>query len=242
MPNGTTIPANIESARGAAQGAAQRYGELAAYEPTVGDVIKEKAQTAYKDSQDIIKPLDVATSEYMTAPQVGREKYQDIFNPFSREKLVSQYIANQALPMLSLSSILGQRFGRIEDTIGAGTRAFQAQTAGARSAADVQRQHYTDLLNEYQIQQQLEQQAWERPYQERLWEKELGKPYYKPDEGDGDGILSEALLQILLGGGDTQDGGGGMEPPPMSARPGATQEWPQGSGWYWEGQADGSWK
>ncbi len=194
MPNGVPLPANIEQARTGAEAATKTAGQYASGQYTIGDILKQKTIDAYGASQDIVKPLDVATQDYLQAPGVAREKYQDIFNPFAREQLVSQYTGNQALPMLSLASILGQRFGRVEDTIGAGTRAYQAQGAQALGQAGLERQGYQDLLGQYQMQQQQEQQAWERPYQERLWEKELGKPYYKPG---GEGGMDSAT-QILL--------------------------------------------
>jgi len=166
MTNGITLPANIEQARTGAETLAKQAGELTTGQYTVGDVLKQKALDAYGASQDIIKPLDVATQEYLTAPQVAREKYADVFDPFARERLTAQYTGQQALPMLSLASILGQRFGRVEDVIGTGTRAYEAQTAAAGQAAQLGRQSYTDLLDEYQIVQQLAQQQWQRQFQE----------------------------------------------------------------------------
>ena len=158
------LPTEITTAGQQARTAATRAGEMAVGEVTVGDALRKKIAEVYQDSQDIVQPLDVATSEYVSAPAVAREKYQDIFNPFAREKLVSQYTGTQALPMLSLSSILGQRFGRIEDLIGAGTRAYSAQALAAQQAAQQQRLGYTDLLSQYGTEQDLRQQAFENEW------------------------------------------------------------------------------
>lgn len=149
------LPQNIIQARQEAQSAAGQYGQLAAQKPAISDVLKQKALDLYQNNQDIIQPLDTATQAYMSAPSVGREKYQDIFNPFTREKLVSQYVGNQALPMLSLSSILGQRMGRFEDLMGAGTNAYTAMTTGQQLEAQNKRQLYEDLLNEYKTTEEL---------------------------------------------------------------------------------------
>jgi len=126
----------------------------------IESVLKQKLTDAYNANQDIIKPLDTATANYTTAPSVAREKYQDIFNPFSREKLVSQYTANQAIPMQTLSSILGQRQGSIADIINAGTGGYKAQATVAQNQAEQARASYEDIFKEYQFQQQqaLEQQ------------------------------------------------------------------------------------
>lgn len=149
------LPQNITQARESAQALTAGASELGAQQHSIGDVLKQKALDAYKANQDIIKPLDVATTEYIQAPSEARAKYVDpgsenyVFNPFQAENLVSQYVSQQAIPMLGLSSILGQRFGRIEDTIGAGTRAFQAQVAARQAKAQQAQQMYQDLLNEY---------------------------------------------------------------------------------------------
>lgn len=157
------LPASVIQARTAAQEAVSAAGQLGAMEPTISDVLKQKVTEAYANNQDIIKPLDTATQEYLQAPQVAREQYQNIFNPFTREKLVSQYVGNKALPMLSLSNIYGNRLGRVEDVIGAGVRGFQAQTMAQQAKAEQARQFYQDLLSEYTIlqQQQAQEQAAE---------------------------------------------------------------------------------
>lgn len=158
------LPQEITSAGEKARAYATKAGELAVGEVTVGDALRKKIAEVYQDSQDIVKPLDVATSQYTSAPAVAREKYQDIWNPFSREKLVSQYTGTQALPMLSLASILGQRFGRIEDVVGEGTRAYSAQALAAQQAAQQQRLGYTDLLGQYGTEQDLAQQQFENEW------------------------------------------------------------------------------
>lgn len=153
------LPDNVVQARNAATEYTQKAGASAAAEPLIQDVLRQKITEAYASSQDIVKPLDVATQNYLGAPQQAREKYQNIFNPFQRENLVSQYTGNQALPMLSLSSILGQRFGRIDDTINAGTNAFRSQTIADREKAQQASGLYSSLLDEYVISQQLASQA-----------------------------------------------------------------------------------
>lgn len=224
---------DITSARTAAESAQSQYGQLAGYGQTVGDVIKQKALDAYNASQDIIKPLDVATQEYLTAPQVAREKYQDIFNPFSREKLVAQYVGNQSLPMLSLSSILGQRFGRIEDIIGAGTRAYQAQTTSAQSAAELARQHYSDLMTEYQLTQP--QNQWLDLGTTKALVDEMGNIISSlpvTETGSGGGVDMTDLFSLLgLGQGMASTP---TEPKPTYTPPteGAIS---QGGQWYFVG-------
>jgi hypothetical protein len=225
------LPENITTARTVAEEAANTSNAYASYEPTVSDVLKQKAMEAYGNNQDIVKPLDVATQNYLEAPQVGREQYQDIFNPFTREKLVSQFIGTKSLPMLSLSSILGNRYGRIEDIMGAGTRAFQAQSAAQLAGATEKRQTYTDLLNEYLQTEQLRQR-----------ERELD---ISASKGTGSMSFTDALaaLQALMNPGGN-DQGQNLESPPMSSSYGRTDieyEYPQGSGVIWTSDGKGGW-
>lgn len=156
------LPENITQAREQAQSLATGAGQLASEQFTIGDTLKQKALDAYNANQDIIKPLDVATTDYIQAPSEARAKYVDpesesyVFNPFQAENLVSQYVSQQAIPMLGLSSILGQRFGRVDDIIGAGTRAFQAQTAAEQGRAQQAQGLYQDLLSEYLATEELD--------------------------------------------------------------------------------------
>lgn len=194
MENDIQLPENVTQAREAAQSASERAAGSQAASYTIEDELKSKVLDLYSNNQDIIEPLDVATQDYLQAPQVAREQYQDVFNPFARERLVSQYIGNEALPMLSLSSIAGQRFGRVDDTIGAGTRAFQAQVAAEAAAAERARQNYVDLLGEYTALEELRQA--ER--QLDLREMEINKP-----SGGGGGGESDFNFLDFLGGGGT---------------------------------------
>ena len=159
--------------------------DVAAGSYTVGDQLRRLVTDAFESNQDIVEPLDVATQDYLQAPQVAREQYKDIFNPFSRERLTSQYTGNMSLPMLSLSSILGQRFGRVDDLIGAGTRAYQAESARRQGDVATAQQELDNLMQQYALEED-----------KRRWEIE------QSSAGGGD-IAS--WLQALL---DAQDGDG----------------------------------
>lgn len=184
------LPAEVTQARSKAQSLLGTAGQFQAAEPSVTDVLRQKVQEAYAQNQDIVQPLDKATQEYLTAPQVGREKYQDIFNPFSREKLVSQYVGTQALPMLSLSNIYGNRMGRIEDTLGAGVRGYQAASSSALAKAQLAQQQYESALDEWKTLENVRQ------------EREKMDISRKSAGGDGGGGI-ESLLEFLgFGKGD----------------------------------------
>lgn len=186
----TELSPEITQARQNAQSAGQAAATTGSEQFKVEDVLRQKIVNAYNASQDIVKPLDEATSTYLGAPQAGREKYQDIFNPFQRENLVAQYIGNQSLPMLSLSSLLGQRFGRIEDTIGAGIRGYQAINAAQQAKAELARSLYGDILSEYTTGEQLKSQALADQLAREKFEWDKANP-----SGGGGGL--EGLISLF---------------------------------------------
>lgn len=144
-------PQDITAARETAQGLANTYQGALAGTSSVTQQIKQKVQEAFNYNKDIVEPLNQATTQYLAAPATARERYQDIFNPFTREKLVSQYTANEALPMLNYSSLLGQRMGSTSDIVSSGVGAYQADVGAKQAAAENARQLYGDLMNEYQL-------------------------------------------------------------------------------------------
>ena len=223
----------IKQATDRASSLASSSGALASQLPNVGDLIRTKATEAYNNNQDIIKPLDTATSSYLTASQAGREKFQDIFNPFSREKLVAQYIQSQALPMLSLSSILGNRMGRIQDIIGAGTNAFQSQVSAQQAEADAAQSYLNNLFKQYGIETDTlntnrQFNADEAYRQEQLaMEKERLR---RSGVGSSDNGFSSALINSLLMGGGQVAGQSAQQRPPLDsfdqpAAPAAPGRW-----------------
>jgi len=143
------LPESVTGARERASQLSGVAGEYKAGEISVIDALRAKVTEAYSANQDIIQNLEKAIGEYLPSPQVGREKYQNIFNPFQRESLVSKYTASKAIPMLTGSALLGQRLGRIEDLVGAGTRAFGAESTRAQNQATLAQNQYTNLLAEY---------------------------------------------------------------------------------------------
>lgn len=159
-----TIPGYITQARESAQALGKSAAEYVSQQPTIERSLKEAVQRAYDYSSDIIGPLDEKIQSYYQAPKVAREKYLTpdspsyVSNPFTAERLVSEYTGQEALPVLSLSSILGQRFGRYQDLIGSGVDAFNAELAARQADYEMARQGYSDLLSEYQILENLKEQ------------------------------------------------------------------------------------
>ena len=149
------VPGYIKQAEQAAAEAQGVAGNTAAGQYTIGDIITKKLTEAYAYNKDIISQLDQSTSDYFSAPSEARVKYQDIFNPFQRENLVSQYVGNKALPMLSHANVLGARMGGVADIVRSGVAGYQAKSARETAKANAAQTNYENLLGEFQLQQEL---------------------------------------------------------------------------------------
>lgn len=176
MDLATTLPDSVALAREKATQMGQSLGNLVGGEASISDVLKQKITEAYSQNADIVAPLDVATQTYFQAPSVAREKYQNIFNPFAREKLVAQYQGNAALPMLSLSNIYGNRVGRIEDTLGAGIRGYEALVDTAKANYQAAKDEYSNRVNEYSLLNDLAQKAEQMKLAREEFEYSKTKP------------------------------------------------------------------
>lgn len=244
------LPQNLVDARTTAGNLASTAGTTAAAEPLVSDVLRQKVMEAYSQNTDIVGPLDQKTQNYLQAPQVGREKYQGIFNPFTREKLVSQYIGTEALPMLALSNIYGNRMGRIQDTIGAGANAYKSQVMASQAKAENARQLYSDLLTEYVKGEDIRQADESSKLAREKFDWDKAHP---SGNGDGDNPL-EILTNIIaaeekLGMDLNGDGIIGapqqsFQEPPYKSNPYQSQqiEYPPKSGVFWTGDGQGGWR
>jgi type II secretory pathway pseudopilin PulG len=187
------LPDYLINAQQGAQNAARAAGQLGSIGGSITDALNQSIQDAYNNNQDIIKGLDTATAGYFQAPSEARVKFQDIWNPFQRENLVSQYTTNQSIPMLSYSSLYGQRMGRAGDLLNAGVGAYESDVAARQAAADLAQQTYENALTQYQLEED-----------KRRWEIEQGAAN-QPS-------MLEMLLQQILQGGETGETGDDFEP------------------------------
>lgn len=188
------LPDYLTEAQQGAQEAAGTAGQLGSMAGSITDALNTAIQDAYNNNQDIIKGLDTATAKYYQAPSEARVKYQDIWNPFQRENLVSQYTSNQAIPMLSYSSLYGQRMGRAGDLLKAGTGAYESDVAAKQAAADLAQQTYENALTQYQLEED-----------KRRWEIE------QKNKSAGETSMLQQLLELLLNPEGQGNGGGEVD-------------------------------
>lgn len=118
---------------------------------TAASSLPQKLEQAIQEkldyNKDLISEKNKAQADYIAAPAVAREKYQDIFNPFTRESLVAQEKAGAYVPYANLVDILGQRQNSVKDTIQTALSAYQSAVTAAENAATLNRQKYQDLFN-----------------------------------------------------------------------------------------------
>jgi len=153
------LPDYLTQAQQGSETAAKDVASISSYAGSMPDALKKSIQTAYQDNADVIGQLDTSTAEYLQAPSEARVKFQDIWNPFQRENLVSQYTSNKAIPMMSWSGIYGQRMGRAGDLLNAGVGAYESDVAAKQAAADLAQQTYENALTQYQLEE--DKRRWE---------------------------------------------------------------------------------
>jgi type II secretory pathway pseudopilin PulG len=174
------LPDYLTQAQQGAETAAKDVASISSYAGSMPDALKKSIQQAYQDNQDVIGQLDTATAQYLQAPSEARVKFQDIWNPFQRENLVSQYTSNKAIPMMSWSGIYGQRMGRAGDLLSAGVGAYESDVAAKQAAAELAQQTYENALNQYQLEED-----------RRRWDIE------QASKGAGETSLLEQLVNLF---------------------------------------------
>ena len=149
------LPQNIIDAQAQSQALASKAGEFATALPTISDELNKRVKTLYNENADVLGLFNQGVSDLVAAPGKSYEMFGDVTDPYARERLASQFTATQALPALTAAGQLGQRMGTIGDIVGQSTRAFQAQSQAAQTAAELARQKYQDVLQQFQIQEDI---------------------------------------------------------------------------------------
>jgi len=119
------------------------------------DKIRNIINTKLEGNKDIIEQQRAAQADYFGAGDVAREKYADTFDPRKKEALVNAYKNQQYGTYAALSDVRANREGTIADIVGEAGRAGTAEAQAAQGAAQVARQVYQDILQEYQWNEQM---------------------------------------------------------------------------------------
>lgn len=198
-----------------AQMEAQTAGSTAvAYQSAASQLpakLKEAVMGKLDYNKDLIEQKNKAQAEYFATPSAAREQYQDIWNPFEREKLVAGERAQAYQPYANLTDILSQRLGNVGDVINQGVGAFNSDVAAKQGAYQLAQQKYNDLLQMAQLKQQQAniEEAARNANTQQEFENQLAlmKLQEGGSSGGGGGISGIGSIFDFLGLG----GGGGYQ-------------------------------
>ena len=225
----------LEQSRTAATNAANVANEYTGAASTYPYKLKEAIQGKLDYNRDLIEQRNKAQENAFAAPAEARLQYQDIFNPFQREALVSRATAGAYTPLNNLNDILANRMGSISDIVGAGTAGFQSDVAAKQGAAATARQSYQDLLDLATL------------------NTNLALDVEKMNRSSSDGLNLNSMypgfqFNPMTGTWEKTGAGGGgdqgeLVPPPMSTMiKGREVEYPPGSGLIWTSTGNGGWE
>lgn len=129
-----------------AEGSANQAGQYQSAADLLPSQLKQAIEEKLNYNQDLTKQLGTAQANYFAAPSAARNQYQDIANPFEREQLVSQATANAYAPYTTLSQILSQRQGNINDIVNAGTGSFNSAVNAQQNQSNMDQTAYQNAL------------------------------------------------------------------------------------------------
>ena len=137
---------DLTAAGTAADTAAQTASQYQTASQMLPAALKSAINEKLDYNKDLINQKNISMTDYFNAPSAARLQYQDIFNPFQREALVSKSVNNAYLPYANNQDILTQRLGSISDIINQATGAFGAQVTSAQGAATAAENKYARLF------------------------------------------------------------------------------------------------
>jgi hypothetical protein len=163
---------------------------------TISDSITNNLKERYGYNKDLIDQSNKAWADYFAAPAKYREKYSNIANPFTREKLASQERANLLTNATGTEELKQNRVGRFGEIIQSTGNAYQAETERARGGFEMAQTALQNAITNYQRAYQEEMQRRAEEYQRQMLE--LQKQAASFSSGGGG----------YSGGGEAASGGG----------------------------------
>src|SRR3990167_5683676 len=108
------------------------------------------------DAQAQSQALASKAGEFATAlPTISDELNKRVKTLYNENADVLGLFNQGVSDLVAAPGKLGQRMGTIGDIVGQSTRAFQAQSQAAQTAAELARQKYQDVLQQFQIQEDI---------------------------------------------------------------------------------------
>lgn len=143
----------VEQARGTAETAARTAGEFGVRGVTLADELRKALGTRFGET-GIPQATAEARAGFLKAPtQIRSDIAQKvgagtIFSPSQQQAIQSAGLASAMVPLSAANIVQGAALGGLEDMIGAGTRAWQAQVGQKSLEAQLAQTGYQNILNE----------------------------------------------------------------------------------------------
>jgi hypothetical protein len=153
------IQSAVGGYKNAAEGAANTYANTVGQSGGLAAKLKDALGKKLNYNEDIIKQQNAALGDYIAAPATARANYQNVWNPFEREKLVAQARSQAFQPYATYSDVLQQRMGQVSDIVNEGVSGWQAIVQQAQALAQLAQQRYSDAMSEYMNAAGLQNQA-----------------------------------------------------------------------------------
>lgn len=133
------------------QTASQNLADLQTGAGSLPNKLKEALNKKLNYNKDIINQQSDVMQQYFAAPSAARAKYQDVWNPFEREKLVAQERTMALKPYDTLTGVLNQRMGDVADITTAGVQGWQGMVDAASTQLNAATTRLGTALQAYQI-------------------------------------------------------------------------------------------
>lgn len=193
---------NVTAAREEAQSLGTQAVDYASRGNTLADELRKAIGERYAQSS-FATDAAKARSDFLSAgPQArsdvaGLVQSGSILSPSQQAAILAAKRGEALIPLTGSNLIQQAVFGTMDDLIGAGTRAWQAQTDRLSGLAGLAQTNYSNLLNEMIQNAQLEQQRREEARAAELFP--LQKQKLQADiasVGRGGGAYNKQIIQL----------------------------------------------
>jgi len=163
--------------------------------------LKEALNTKLNNNKDIINQQSETMQNYFNSGAEARNKYQDVFDPFKKAELVQQERSMALRPYDTLSGVLENRMGDVNDIVQSGIQGWQGMVDSASTKAELAKFNLSNALQEYMQAADMQQSADQMDMQQSQFDKNYGLDVQKFNESVRQFDKEYALKQLQLSGG-----------------------------------------
>jgi len=192
--------------------------QLSTYQAGAGslpDKLKEALNTKLNNNKDIIDQQSATMENYFNSGANARAKYQDVWNPFEKAKLVQQERSMALRPYDTLSGVLENRMGTVADVVNAGVSGWKGLVDSATTKLDSAKSMLSTALQSYLSASSQQQAADDMAFKiaqaeeaSRQFEKNYGlestKVTNQASQFDRELAAKMAIAKLGSGGGNRQ--------------------------------------